>query len=120
MQQINLYRPIFRKQEKKFSALAMLQAGGAIAVGIAIIYGLIWWQVRDLREEMRQGGGEQPDWNKMRETMSAAMLPEAPGRLSTTIDWPSVSVNCLPMARDAMSTPPPAPKPTTMRIGRAG
>ena len=54
MQQINLYRPIFRKQEKKFSALAMLQAGAAIAVGIAIIYGLLWWQVRDLRQELRQ------------------------------------------------------------------
>jgi hypothetical protein len=54
MQQINLYRPIFRKQEKKFSALAMLQAGGAIAVGIAIIYGLIGWQVGDLRAELRQ------------------------------------------------------------------
>jgi hypothetical protein len=54
MQQINLYRPIFRKQEKKFSALAMLQAGGAITVGIAIIYGLIGWQVGDLRAELRQ------------------------------------------------------------------
>ncbi|HLF24201.1 MAG TPA: MSHA biogenesis protein MshI, partial [Burkholderiales bacterium] len=54
MQQINLYRPIFRKQEKKFSALAMLQAGAAIAVGIAIIYGLIAWQVRDLRAELAQ------------------------------------------------------------------
>ena len=54
MQQINLYRPIFRKQEKKFSALAMSQAGAAIAVGIAIIYGLLWWQVRDLRQELRQ------------------------------------------------------------------
>jgi len=54
MQQINLYRPIFRRQEKKFSALAMLQAGAAIAIGIAIIYGLLWWQVRDLRQELRQ------------------------------------------------------------------
>jgi hypothetical protein len=54
MQQINLYRPIFRKQEKKFSALAMLQAGAAIVVGIAIIYGLIAWQVRDLRSELVQ------------------------------------------------------------------
>lgn len=54
MQQINLYRPIFRKQEKKFSALAMLQAGGAIVVGIVVIYGLMLWQVRDLREELHQ------------------------------------------------------------------
>lgn len=54
MQQINLYRPIFRKQEKKFSAMAMLQAGGAIVVGIAVIYGLMVWQVRGLRAELLQ------------------------------------------------------------------
>lgn len=53
-QQINLYRPIFRKQEKKFSALAMLQAGVAIVIGIAVIYGLMLWQVRGLRQELRQ------------------------------------------------------------------
>jgi hypothetical protein len=54
MQQINLYRPIFRKQEKKFSALAMLQAGVAVVAGIAIIYGLMLWQVRGLRTDLRQ------------------------------------------------------------------
>lgn len=53
-QQINLYRPIFRKQEKKFSAMAMLQAGGAIVVGIVVIYGLMVWQVHGLRAELRQ------------------------------------------------------------------
>ena len=54
MQQINLYRPIFRRQEKKFSAIAMLQAGTAILVGIVVIYGLVHWQVADLREDVRQ------------------------------------------------------------------
>lgn len=53
-QQINLYRPIFRKQEKKFSALAMLQAGGAIVAGVVVIYGLMAWHVRDLRVEVQQ------------------------------------------------------------------
>jgi len=54
MQQINLYRPIFRKQEKKFSALAMLQAGAAIVAGIAILYGVTAWQVRNSRDELAQ------------------------------------------------------------------
>lgn len=54
MQQVNLYRPIFRKQEKKFSAAAMLQAGGAILAGIFVIYGLLWWHVRELRLEVQQ------------------------------------------------------------------
>lgn len=54
MQQINLYRPIFRKQEKKFSSLAMLQAGGAVLMGVVVIFALMWWQVRGLREDVRQ------------------------------------------------------------------
>lgn len=53
-QQINLYRPIFRKQEKKFSARAMLQAGAAIIAGVAVIYGVLAWHVASLREEARQ------------------------------------------------------------------
>ncbi|MFL6622702.1 MAG: MSHA biogenesis protein MshI [Sulfurifustis sp.] len=53
-QQINLYRPIFRKQEKKFSAAAMLQAGAAILVGVLVIFALLAWQVRGMREEVRQ------------------------------------------------------------------
>ena len=53
MQQVNLYRPIFRKQEKKFSATAMLQAGAAILAGIVVIYGLMLWQVGDLHDDVR-------------------------------------------------------------------
>ena len=52
-QQINLYRPIFRKQEKKFSAKAMARAGGAIIVGVLVIFGLMWWQVSGQRNELR-------------------------------------------------------------------
>ena len=36
-QQINLYQPIFRKQEKKFSTTAMLQAAGLVLAGIVLI-----------------------------------------------------------------------------------
>lgn len=52
-QQINLYSPIFRRQEKKFSARAMLQAGGAIVAGIALLAGLNVWQIAMLRAEVR-------------------------------------------------------------------
>ena len=54
-QQINLYNPIFLKQRKIFSALAMLQALGLIvvaAVGIAIY---AQYQVRHLSAEMQRG-----------------------------------------------------------------
>jgi Tfp pilus assembly protein PilN len=54
MQQINLYRPIFRKQEKKFSAVAMAQAGTALLLGIAGIYGIFAWQLGFARSDLRQ------------------------------------------------------------------
>lgn len=51
-QQVNLYSPIFRRQEKKFSARAMLQAGAAILLGIAVIAGLNFWQLAALRADL--------------------------------------------------------------------
>lgn len=53
-QQINLYQPIFRKQKRKFSAAAMLQATALIVVGAGLLYGYTFWQVRQLRAEAAQ------------------------------------------------------------------
>lgn len=53
-QQVNLYHPIFRKQEKKFSALTMLQAGALVLAGIVIMYGYAAWHVRSLRHQASQ------------------------------------------------------------------
>lgn len=53
-QQINLYQPIFRKQKRKFSAAAMLQATALIVVGAGLLYGYTFWQVRQLRAESVQ------------------------------------------------------------------
>ncbi len=51
-QQVNLYQPVFRKQKRKFSALAMLQATGIAVLGIGLLYGYTLWQVRGLRVEV--------------------------------------------------------------------
>jgi hypothetical protein len=51
-QQINLYQPIFRKQKRKFSAVAMLQAAGLVAAGIALMAGFALWQTASLRAEL--------------------------------------------------------------------
>jgi Fimbrial assembly protein (PilN) len=51
-QQINLYQPIFRKEEKKFSTVAMLQAIGILAVGVALMYAYTWWQIGALHSEL--------------------------------------------------------------------
>src|SRR6187399_3246641 len=48
------------------------------------------------------------------------MLPPAPGRLSTTTDWPNDSVNCCDRTRATMSVPPPGAYGTINRSGRDG
>ena len=53
-QQINLYQPIFRKEEKKFSTVAMLQAVGLVAVGVAMLYAFMWWQTGMLKDELKR------------------------------------------------------------------
>jgi hypothetical protein len=51
-QQINLYQPIFRKQRQVFSAATLLQALGAVAAGLLVIYGYALWNVRALEAEV--------------------------------------------------------------------
>ncbi|HEX9628044.1 MAG TPA: PilN domain-containing protein [Acidiferrobacterales bacterium] len=53
-QQVNLYHPIFRRQEKKFSARTMLQAGVAVLAGILLMYLYAWWQVGALQRQAAQ------------------------------------------------------------------
>lgn len=53
-QQVNLFQPIFRKQKKKFSAKAMLQAIGLVAVGVLLLFAHTYWQATQLRAETRQ------------------------------------------------------------------
>jgi Fimbrial assembly protein (PilN) len=48
-QQINLFNPIFMKQRKYFSLLAMLQALGMIIAGSLIFYGYAVYQVDQLK-----------------------------------------------------------------------
>lgn len=60
-QQVNLFSPLFRRQEKKFSARAMLQASGAVVIGIALLYGLLWWSVLAQRAHARTLATEQAE-----------------------------------------------------------
>jgi Tfp pilus assembly protein PilN len=53
-QQINLYQPIFRKEEKKFSAVAMLQSVGLVAIGVVALYAFMWWQTGTLKSDFRR------------------------------------------------------------------
>src|SRR6476620_7880070 len=53
-------------------------------------------------------------------TASLAMVPPAPGRMSTIICWPHFWVSFWPTVRDATSLGPPAANPTSRRMGFAG
>ncbi|MGE0080723.1 MAG: PilN domain-containing protein [Thiohalomonadaceae bacterium] len=53
-QQINLYQPIFRKQEKVFSAKAMAQSAAVVVVGLLAFYGFGVWQLSALEAQREQ------------------------------------------------------------------
>ncbi len=53
-QQINLYNPLFRRQEKYFSTLTMLQALGLILLGSLLVYGYAWYRTSGLEQRSLQ------------------------------------------------------------------
>jgi len=53
-QQINLYNPLFLKQEKHFSARAMAQALGVIALSLAALYGYALFESRASERTARE------------------------------------------------------------------
>ncbi len=52
MQQINLYQPLFRKQEKIFSAKTMMQSAMLVLAGMIVFYGYALWQTRALLAQL--------------------------------------------------------------------
>jgi hypothetical protein len=51
-QQINLFSPLFRKQKKLFTAVAMAQAVGLMIVALALVYGYARFQVGHLERQV--------------------------------------------------------------------
>ena len=51
-QQINLYQPMFRRQEKVFSAVALLQTSGVVVLALLLIYGYGQWQLYGVNKEL--------------------------------------------------------------------
>lgn len=52
MQQINLYQPMFRKQKKVFSAMAMLQVVLIVLGLFSLVYASSYWQYRNLERQL--------------------------------------------------------------------
>jgi Tfp pilus assembly protein PilN len=80
-QQINLYNPVFLKQEKYFSARTMLQALALIAAGIAVLCGYAAYQTSRLEAAAdgleRQLGAERARLVELGERYSARGAPRA-------------------------------------------
>lgn len=54
MQQVNLYQPILRKQEKVFSAKTLLQGNLLVVVGLVLLYGYTAMQTRTMQAQLSQ------------------------------------------------------------------
>jgi len=49
-QQVNLYQPVFRKQQKVFSAMTLAQMAGAVLLMLVLILGHARWTLADLEK----------------------------------------------------------------------
>ncbi len=58
MQQINLYQPIFRKQKKVFTAVAMLQVTAFVFLVLTAIYAYNWWQLQPFEQQIKRATAE--------------------------------------------------------------
>lgn len=79
-QQINLYSPLFRKQKKVFSALALLQATALIVAGVLAFYGYIALQGRLLEIQVADSASRLRSEIERLKVYGAAETPEARAR----------------------------------------
>lgn len=77
MQQVNLYQPILRKQEKVFSAKTLLQGNLLVLAGLAVIYLYTVFQTQSLQQQLKQTGQQRDQQIKRLADLSAQYPPLA-------------------------------------------
>lgn len=77
MQQVNLYQPILRKQEKVFSAKTLLQGNLLVLAGLAVIYIYTVFQTQSLQAQLEQTGKQRDEQSKRLTELSAQYPPMA-------------------------------------------
>lgn len=80
-QQINLYSPLFRRQKKIFSAVAMLQATLLVVLGIAAFYGYVALQTSLLELRVADSGQRLRSELERLKVLGAAESPEVRAKL---------------------------------------
>jgi hypothetical protein len=76
-QQINLYSPLFRKQKKVFSAVALLQAMGLVVAGVLAFYAYIALQGSLLEIQAADSASRLRSELERLKVLSASDAPEA-------------------------------------------
>lgn len=80
-QQINLFNPIFLKQKKYFSVLAMLQALVLIVLGSGLFYGYADYQVKLLEKQLKETSKRSADEKLRVAKMQTEFSPQKSGQL---------------------------------------
>ncbi|MDH3355352.1 MAG: PilN domain-containing protein [Chromatiales bacterium] len=75
MQQINLYQPIFRKEQKIFSAKTLLIGNLLVLIGLGSLYAASLWQGKSLQAQLEQTIKQRDD-NRSRITQLAKQYPQ--------------------------------------------
>lgn len=81
MQQINLYQPIFRKEKKVFSAVAMLQVTALVLLILTALYAYSWWQLQPFEGEIDRIAAERQRLNRQIDNMQAEVAANAKSKL---------------------------------------
>lgn len=81
MQQINLYQPIFRKQKKVFSSVAMLQVVGVVLLLLVAIYAYSWWQLQPFEQEIARATSEREKLTQQIATMQTKVAANKKSQL---------------------------------------
>lgn len=91
-QQVNLFNPVFLKQKKIFSAVAMAQGLALVTVGLVAMAAFAGWQVRRLEAEVARNAA----WLKAEETR----LAEVRGQLVARKPSPALVGEAEALARE--------------------
>lgn len=76
MQQVNLYQPILRKQEKVFSAKTMLQGNLLVLLGLILLFSYTAVQTRNMQTQLTQVRQQHDEQMKQLATLTAQYPPK--------------------------------------------
>jgi hypothetical protein len=79
-QQINLCNPLFRKQEKYFSAITMVQSLAIILFGALVFYTYLQYQYRDIVKQSQQMTQRQTEAQQQLTQAATTMGPRKPSQ----------------------------------------